>query len=578
MGPRRACTWSLLGLTVLLTAIAYAPILGNEFINFDDLDLIVENPLLRRMDPQGLGAIFREQIFTPHYKPLVYVTWAVEYHLVGLSPIAFHVDNLLLHLANCILIFHAALALLRLAGEAAPRTLLGAAVVALFFGVHPLHVESVAWAVQRKDVLFTAFFLLGLRSYLAFAEEGFRRRRHLVYCSLCYLGAILSKGAGITFAAVPFLVDDLARRKLDRRSLLEKVPIGAIALLAAVLYGLLASGPARSPGVDPPFLVQNLRFLAFAAHIVLPVRLSVIYPRNGLLEQSAALLPFLPLVTVILLAAVAWSRRWSRAPTFAAGFFLATLSPVVAMPGGGTNFLSDRYTYLPSLGLFFLLSYGVVRISSPRRLRLAAVACAALAGLFAFQTFQRCQVWRDGETLWSDTIAKFPGQVGEAYVNRGNVYLAQNRLDAALDDYEAALQISPRFPQALVGRGAVYARTGRLREAFECFDTAVRLDRDLPIARLQRGMSLTLLGDFQAAEEDYERYLSLIRDDPLPYFWRGLNRQARGLHRLAIDDFTSAISLDPTHRKAYAARARSHEAMGSHAEAAKDLALLGELE
>ncbi|MCP4202028.1 MAG: tetratricopeptide repeat protein [bacterium] len=565
--PQRALWRTAVGLVLLATALVFSPIVRNGFVNFDDPRFLVDNPVVRQFGWPGVREAFAEQILSPHYKPFVYLSWQVENRLFGMKPIVFHLDNLLLHLLNSTLVFYAALAVFRIAGFPPRKTTFAAFFTSLLFAVHPLHVESVAWAVQRKDVLFSAFFLGALLCYLRYARSGFVKPRWLGASCLCYLGGVLSKGAALTFVIVPFLIDDLAQRRVDARQLREKLAFAVIALLAAALYGLPPSlGQAqagRGETLSASLGAQLVRVWAFAAHVAAPFHLSVIYPESLFVSVPGGILAAVAAASLFVALWVFRDRARSRVSGFGVLFFLVTISPVLSMSGRGTNFLSDRYVYLPSLGLILLLVGLLCRGDMvTRRFRQVGSLLTIVAVVWGGLTFSRVRVWTDSETLWSDVIAKFPGRVGEAHLNRGTFRFEAGRLEEALADFHAAILINPRLPKAFSNRGALRARRRELDAALQDFDRALELDRYLWPAALQRAMVLTLQGQFDQAEQEYDRYLSALAGDARGYFWRGLNRQATGLHERAIEDFSRAIDLEPGHRKAMLARAESYRMLG----------------
>lgn len=548
-------------LILSVTAVAYLPVVGNDFVNFDDHVLIVENPIVKELSWGGVAASFRQQLYTPHYKPLVYLSWMVEYRLFGPNPVAYHLNNLALHLANTSLVFFIVLRLGRWSHLSSTARQLLALFSALLFGVHPLHVESVAWAVERKDMLFAFFYLLAAFSYITYAQGSFRDRWLVAVSASCYLLSILSKSMAITFAIVPFLIDGMARRRY-RWVASDKVAFLAVLLAACFLYGLPGGfgGTDQSGGPLTWALISNYRLLAFAGHLAFPFHLSIVYPAEHLLNATATLLPVLPLVTIAIAITLFLGRNQWSAVGAGCLFFVLSISPALAMSGSGTNFLSDRYTYVPSLGLLVAGVYVVLRFTGERRM--IPIALLATVALFCgVLSFQRCQVWRDSETLWSDAIDKFPGTSHVAYVNRGNFFFEQGNYVRALRDYEQALELSPLSAMAYKNRGSVYARRGDLVGALGEFDAAIELDPTFSEAYLHRGMTLTLLGRYRQAEEDYEQYLAVVAVDAKAYFWRGLNRQGQDRHPEAVADFRRAIELNPAEERYEAALERSISAL-----------------
>jgi hypothetical protein len=360
----RATVWRFVSATALVMvalAAAYMPLRHNGFVNFDDDRLILDNPALRDLSPGSLGNILELQLFTPHYKPLVNLSWAIDLRLFGPDPRAFHRHNLMLHAVNAMLVLGLA-ALLAPAERAWSERLAWATVLAAIWALHPMKVESVAWAVERKDVLFAAFYLGAMLAYLRRIDRG--RRRWLVLSALLALAAVLSKSTALTLPLALILIDLVRRRRLRPALGADKLPHLAVVALALYLYGLLP-GPGdagTSLGLlaagDPltRLVAAGHRHLAFAAHWLAPYDLAILYPvpdflyRPGWLRAAAQALAHLALFALL-------AATIRHAPRIAAAllFYSLTLLPTLVAPVSKTNYLSDRYTYLPSLGLATLL-------------------------------------------------------------------------------------------------------------------------------------------------------------------------------------------------------------------------------
>jgi hypothetical protein len=406
----RSKLWPVV-LSLALTAAAFSPALFNGFTSWDDNLLLVNNPQITSLSAGNLRSIF----FSFHhglYHPLVNIFYALEYHFSGLNPLVFHATNLLLHLLNVILAY---LFIVMLGGGA-----LIAAGAALFFGLHPLHVESVAWVAERKDLLYTGFFLSGLIAYLRFRATG-NKRLYAMAWLFCLL-SLGSKAMAMSFPFVLLLIDWREGRRIDAKNLLEKLPFFLLTVVFAVL-AVLARHYTGSLTNDPPLSWANLfigthRLLFhYFPRVFLPWLNSQLYPGVTYSQKIFAGLPLIyyaaPWLALGFFAFIFWLARRDRGVVFGLGFFLLAIAPALVLIPVGP--FADRFTYLSSLGLFFAAGLLIERF---RLERPAVAVLAVLIVVFSLMTWQRCLIWRDNYTLWSAAAQKYPRSV-EALNNRG---------------------------------------------------------------------------------------------------------------------------------------------------------------
>ncbi len=525
-----------------LTA-AYLPLRHNDFVNFDDERLILDNPALRDLSTESLNGIFTRQLFTPHYKPLVYLTWAVELRFFGPDPRVFHRHNLIIYLLNTVLVL-GLIALLAPADRSWRARLCGAAAVAAIWALHPMKVESVAWATERKDVLFAAFYLGAMLAYLRYLDRD--RRRWLAVSALLALGSVLSKSAAISLPLGLLLIDLARGRRWNRALVTEKLPHLAVAALALALYGLLpgtgevGSSLALLAGHGPAARLAAAahRNLAFAAHWLMPLDLAVIYPVPDFLARpTASRLAAFASIHLAVLAALWLAIRRNPRPASALLFYTATLLPTLVTPISATNYLSDRYLYLPSLGLAacVVLATAAILRRWPILLPGLASAGAATLLLLGLLTYRQVEVWRDSERLWDHVLATQPPNP-IAHNNRGAVHRQRGKAGAALADFNRALALSPHYAAALANRGDLLRQRGALADALADLDLAVAL---------------------HPAEGRFYRL-------------RGLARADLGSLPDAVADYTRAIELDPRDAEAYHLRAQAHRRLGDLAAAQSD--------
>jgi regulator of sirC expression with transglutaminase-like and TPR domain len=520
----------------LVTFAAYWPSLGNGFTNWDDDKYVTENPAIRELSVDRLESIF-SQSYTHTYVPLTILSFALEYQVAGLEPWLYHLDNLLLHLCNTSLVWCLLLTL--------TKRRRAALVGALLFGVHPLHVESVAWVTERKDVLYTAFFLGALLAYGSYLAS--QKARHYLLALVLSVLSLLSKGQAVAITPTLILLDAFhGRPLLARRVLVEKLPFlvlslvfGAVALAVGELHEGLAAGASSIVGRLPH---AGYAFLHYLVKLAVPYELSAVYaePASRSLWISCGIL-------VAVVIAFSWlvAVRRSRTLLFGAVFFSVNIVFMLQTLPLGTAFLADRFVYVASIG-WFLVAGGVydwVRTHGRRQTAVAAAGALLvyLTGLSVL-THQRCEVWRDGVSLWNDVIARYDA-IPLAYYNRGIAYEAEGRLEAAIRDYDRAIELSPEYVSAYLKRGVGRAKLERWEGALGDFGRVLSVDPENAWAHQNRANVHYLLGNHRAAIEDLDRAIALDPEEGRNYLNRGALLTETGEIGRACEDFEAAIRL-----------------------------------
>jgi protein O-mannosyl-transferase len=541
--PSGARRWLLWLLAILaLTFAVYLPSLDNAFTNWDDDYYVTNNYVVAHPTLQGL-------LTTPlggNYHPLTMASLALNYAYSGAQPASYHWLNLLLHLANTALVF---VFVRKLSGGRLWTTV----VTALFFGVHPMHVESVAWIAERKDVLYALFYLAGLITYLRYLEK--RRIAWLGVTLLAFVLSVASKPAAVVFPVALLAIDYFKRRPLAG-TLLEKAPF----FLVSVLAGLLTIAGQKSAGaVAAPTqwtFVEKVLFASYGtvmyvAKLFWPVHLSAIYPYPTV--EGAPIGPEFYVAfaaLAITLPTVVYLFRRNRVVLFGLAFFFINIVLVLQFFGVGQAVMADRYTYLPYIGLFIALAWwlderpGVAVAGLPVRAILGGVF-ALLLPLSLVQTWKRCDVWQNAGTLWNDTIAKYPGRVVDAYNNRGYYFIETGRYREALADFDQAIAMNPRVARVWVNKGNVLAAENQNDSAYVCFERAIALKPDYPEALNNRGGIRARRGDLAGALEDFSRAITLTPTFRDPYGNRAYVYYQMGEYEKAIADRRRAIDLDP---------------------------------
>jgi tetratricopeptide (TPR) repeat protein len=548
---------------IALTLIGFGDLLWGgpyDFLNFDDYDYVRDNPhVTSGLTWQGLSwALTSFSAYNWH--PLTWMSLQLDSQLYGLAPRGFHATNLILHAANAVLLFHF---LLRSTGAAWP-----AAAVAALFAVHPLHVESVAWVSERKDVLSTFFWMLTLLAYVRYAERPSVRRYLLVV--LCLALGLMSKPMLVTLPCVLLLLDYWPLRRWPSappgqdgprfalasawRLVLEKIPLLLLAVGCCVLtmYAQRSLVQAGQQSIPFGLRAENalVGYVAYLRQMCWPNDLAAFYlhpyfrlsPGEGL--PAAEWVPAGLLLAAVTLLALLWRQR--RYLLVGWLWYLGTLVPVLGLVQVGLQARADRYTYIPLIGIFIALSWAAWESLGKRRSGRVALAVATIALLVACTTITRAQVpyWRSSATL-CDRALRVSGDDRHVHAFASSLFLGLGETDAAIERAEAFRRLRPddRRSHALLATALV--RKGRLDDAVKALEEALALHPDDADFHKQLAEILWTQGKIPAALTHLAAVARLQ-----PYSELGLNYQGIVLHHQdkvaeAVDKFEKAVRLAP---------------------------------
>ena len=561
-------------LLFLVTLAVYGGVRGHEFVNYDDPDYVYMNPAVM----QGLGSDGVVWAFTSvhssNWHPLTWMSHMLDVTLFGDDAGAHHLVQAGLHALN------AALAFLALA--ALTRRVVPSLFAAALFALHPLHVESVAWIAERKDVLAGTFFFLTLLLYASHARRP--RRSSLYLCLGAFALGLLSKPMLVTLPGVLLLLDawplgrwravagsDDDARGL-RKLILEKLPFFALSAAAAVVtvFAQRAGGSVSSLAalsIDVRLVNAVAATGTYLAQMVWPSGLACFYPHPALIPKDPSTTLYLPatLSGIVLTGITAFAvARLKRTPAVAAGWFwfLGMLVPVIGIVQVGSQAHADRYTYLPLVGVYVLLAFGGAHLASLRprlAVPIAAAGALALVGL-ALLTVRQVDVWKDSETLNRHAL-----RVTElnyvAHNNLGLVFLPDDPA-AAEAEFQKAVSINPGFVEGRYNLGLALERQEKLDEAERAFETVLFMRPGDALASQHLAALAREGGDPEEARKLYE---SAVAADPEnAAAWLGLAR----LHREANDPGAAlsaaeeALAVEPENVEGLIAAARALEELG----------------
>ena len=609
----------------LVTFLFYATILGNKLTNWDDLGYIISNSLIRDNSAEGIKRIFStDNPVMGNYHPLTIMLYAFEYGYKGLDPFIYHFDSLILHVLVTISVYFFVRGLTH-------RTI-AAAITALLFGLHPMHVESVAWAAGRKDVLYGLFFILSCTTYVNYLRaEGSKKMIWYLSGIVLFAISLLAKSVAVSLPITLFLIDFYEKRKWSLKILIDKIPHLALALLFGILsiqaqdkIGALASLDVKFNPLER-FALGAYALCTYLWKAVLPLGLSNFYPyplkENGALPGSYYVYP----VILIALVAALWRfGRKNNAVIFGVGFFMINIFLLLQFIPVGGAIISDRYGYVPYLGLFFMAGWFVSGFfegsEKSSRAKLALGVSLAYCLALGVMTNERSKDWHDSISLWTDDREKHP-EAPVAYFYLGQEYDTQydaatepkekqtdldsayyyfvkaiehkpdylnaiiclaelqrnmGQIDLAKANYDKALKINNKSDGVYLGLGIVYTIKKQYDSAAYCFKTTIQLKPNFPEAHSNYANFLDIIGQTDSSLKEYATSIKMnagAQDAQayIPYMNRArIYMVERGQFDAAINDYNKVIELKPEMGETYYLRSKCYFQKGNKTQARQD--------
>jgi protein O-mannosyl-transferase len=577
----------LLILTVA-TLLVYAQVRHFEFINYDDTDYVTENIHVGRgLTAEGIVWAFTT-VHAGNWHPLTWVSHMADVSLFGMNPGGHHVMNLLFHILNTVLVF---LVLAKMTGAMSKSF-----VVAALFALHPLHVESVAWVSERKDLLSAYFWMLTLLAYFRYVAAP-SIWRYLAMAACFGLG-LMSKPMVVTLPFVLLLLDCWPLKRLQwsylkggangNRSVVfglirEKIPLFALSVLSAMVtvYAQTSGGAVKDLDIFPPLVRIANAVVAYAAYLlkmIWPSDLAVFYPHPGMPPawQLAGAVFLLAGITFIVLV------RSKRQPYLIVGWlwYIGTLVPVIGLVQVGMQSMADRYTYIPLIGIFIMLAWGAA--DAVRRLRVPAHVTVLTAGMVILVSgglaWKQTEYWENSEILfrraldvtednfvvhynlanvlarrdnpaeaifhYRQTLRIKPG-FSDAHINMGNTFSLLENNEDAVRHYRAAVKFQPENAKLHVNLAMVLDKASRPDQALDHYLKAIQLDPDNADIRYRAGNILFQAGKVVEATAHYRNAIRIAPDFTEAYYNLGVALFQQGKLNDAADAFQRVIAIRP---------------------------------
>jgi len=569
----------LIAIVIGLSLLAFLPVFTSDFIIWDDPEYTYENPLIKDF---SYAKVFDMSTFhLGNYHPLTITWYYWESKLFGFNATAFHVNNLFLHLVNVLLVF---LIVIRLSPKG---NLFIPALTAGLFGVHPMHVESVAWISELKDVLYALFFLLAIWRYLVYIDK--RNWHDLVIVLVCFVLSILSKGQAVVLPVVLVLIDLFKRRKTNLRSLAEKIPFFAL----SIYFGLLAIDAQVSEsainkdyqGLDA-FFYGSYGLIFYLQKLFLPISLSGAhpYPFNPVFEDMPSYFKIMPLLVLLVIGVVLWFSKKRSYLWMGFGFFLITVSIVLKLIPVGDTIVAERYTYIPYIGLFFLLAHLINDLMKNQSLKEGLkIGSIAVLALFTLMSYGRTQVWKNNQSFWTDVSDKYPNY-WRSYNNMGEEYERKEDYKNALVQYQLAGQkdkYAPPVPflkQGLILLNRMKDVDGAINAFKRATEFPNKSDDSHLNARISLSQALVMANRHSESIKNLEGLENNYPNEPEIYYRRAIAYSYAKSFDAALANFEKCISMRPNHATYYLRRGVMFtDVMGRYEEGIRDFRKVLEL-
>jgi len=581
--------------TVMLVAVVlvaiilfiYAPVRHYGFLSYDDSPYVTENAqVIRGLTGQGVLWAFTTG-HASNWHPMTWLSHMLDVQMFGMNAGRHHVTNLLLHIANSLLLFW----LLYRTTGAWRRS----AMVAVLFAVHPLHVESVAWVAERKDVLSTLFWMLTMHAYVHYVSKP-RFGRYLAVIAVFALG-LMSKPMLVTLPLVLLLLDvwpldrvrfEAGQRQVWLRMFREKIPLFMMVAASSIVTVIVQSRGGAVQSFEAAPLYQRaanalVSYVAYLGQMLWPKNLSAFYPYEPLSIWPVAA------SALGLIAASVMVIRFSRGRSFLfAGWlwYVITLVPVIGLIQVGGQARADRYTYIPLIGVFIIGAWGIPLVVERWRYRGAALQAAACILICALAVGARSQVryWESDLALWEHAVQvtddnyfartnlgfalidggdlsagieqyteslRINPNSAETHNALGTALFSQGQLDAAMEQYAMALRIRPGFADAHSNRGIALAKRGAVEEAFAEFRKALEIDPENPKIQYNYGFALANQGRLDEAMSHFRKALTIKPGYADAYFQMGNAFAGKEMLSEAAAEYTKALQIRPEHVDAH---------------------------
>lgn len=510
---------------IVITYIVYTPALKNSLTGWDDKNYIIENKLIHKLNADVISKLFsvKEGSIMGNYHPITMLSYAMEYDYAKLNPKVYHTTNIVLHLINVLLVF----LFIRMLSRKNPI----AFITALLFAIHPMHVESVAWVAERKDLLYVLFELCALIAYLHYIGDTKKRKVFYLFSILLFVASVLSKAMAVSMAVILPIIDYYYGRKIiNTKVILEKVPF----FIISIIFGLIAVEAQKSIKainiIDYSFydriLFAAFGFITYIWKSIIPINLSCFYdyPVKGTYSWYIVYV----IISIALGFIVYKSLKYSKIVLFGMLFFLFSVLLILQIIPVGGAIIADRYTYVAYIGLFFIFAHGIMYIweNKSKNIQTIKPLIGIVLSIFIIfmlvSTYNRTKVWKDTLSIWNDALEKYPSTI-KGYNGRGDAYNELKQYELAIKDLDKAIEMKQDYTDAYYNRGISYYFIGQQAQssgnnelaikyyyqAIHDNSMAIKFNPELAIAYYNRSGNYYTIGKADSALTDALKAQSL---------------------------------------------------------------------
>lgn len=545
---KKIVLWIYPALAVITLAVFFQ-VRNFDFINYDDNKYVSENRhILTGLSRENIVWLFTKDIGRWH--PLAGLTHMLDCQLFGAEPGWHHLTNLLLHIINTLLLFAVF--------KRATGTVWQSAFVAGLFAIHPLHVESVAWISGRKDLLSTLFWILTIAAYFHYAEN--RSSGWYVIALALFILGLMAKPMLITLPFVLLLLDYWPLQRFQPRIFFrlvwEKIPFFAIAVVAIISTFFIqrSIGGIKPIGTFPLNVRVSNAVISYGGYIlkmIWPARLTVFYPYSltALQAWRVAAVSFLLLFITIYAVRFGKNRKYLLVGWF---WYLGTLVPVIGLVQLGEHAMADRYTYVPLIGLFVIIAYGVNDLLANQKNRKIILGLSAFVVISVFAICAAIQTgyWHNSKTLFEYALAVNENNYVAHYC-LGDWWFQQGKIEDAVTHFNEALRINPNYLLAQTGLGVALARQGKFDEAIKWFRSVIKYDSESGQTYYNLGVALAAQGKYDEALRQYRAALDLNPSYVMVYNNIGAILFFQGKLDDAVNYYEKALELEPDYADAH---------------------------
>jgi len=541
---------------IIVTILTYSTSLKNDFINFDDSDFIAKNEFIKDLSLTGIKNIF---LALDKHDPLTALSHAVTYKFWNLNPFPYHAINLLFHLINIFLVF---LLIFKLT-----KNKISSSITALLFAIHPLRVESVCWISERKDVLYSMFFLLAIIVYISYIAKGYKIK-YLILSLILFICSLLSKFAAVTLPFVLLIIDYYYNRKINSKIIIEKIPFFLLSILLAVYHFATTTTifnnivDFSSFSISDKLLMGSYSLFYYLYQLIFFLNYAALHPYPDKINGFLPVEYYISFGIIIILAIVIFFiirhfSKYRKELIFGLLFFIINISLVLhIVPISGIVIVGDRYSYMAYIGIFFIVGYVFPIVTSKNKLisNSFVIIFFCFILLCIYSTYNRTKVWKNGLTFWLSVTDKYPNYF-MGYYGTGIAKYYKWDYSGSKTEFDKSIKFNPNYGLSYLYRARIESKYKKYKNALLDYNTAIDLLSENANTYYERGNIFFSLRNFHEAIIDYNLAIKLKPDISTFYNNRGYTFLQMNQLKEALNDFNKAIELSPLSSEALNNRA-----------------------